>query len=121
MIVSEYTLDLYCDHPNHDKSSREETFFNESKSECWKEARNAGWKLNSKDWTCICPKCNKKDKIIKIPSNLVSVTELTKNPEKYGVQFQEIKTIQELADFYGIEYEIKTPIETEDLDPEIQC
>lgn len=38
-------------------------YFSDSKnpkSECFKQARKDGWKINLKERTCICPKCNKK-------------------------------------------------------------
>ena len=61
MITSGYTLDLYCDHENDDHEYGEfpHTFFNESRTWCWKEARKTGWILH-RDWTATCPKCSKK-------------------------------------------------------------
>lgn len=74
MISSGYTLDLYCDHPDHEIEffydstqngvvQKFDQYFCDSKnpkSDCFKQARKDGWKINLKERTCICPKCNKK-------------------------------------------------------------
>lgn len=74
MISSGYTLDLYCDHPNHKieyfySSTNDgiledfDQFFSDEKNpktDCFRQARKAGWKINLKERTCICPKCSEK-------------------------------------------------------------
>ena len=67
MISSGYTLDLYCDHPTHQNEnpfrSECDQFFSDEgnpKTDCFRQARRFGWKINLKERTCICPKCNKK-------------------------------------------------------------
>lgn len=72
MIVSGYTLDLYCDTPNcpHRKpvfdgnagqviTHAPTTFFDETGVVCRRMARKAGWVLNLKDGTAYCPGCVK--------------------------------------------------------------
>jgi hypothetical protein len=73
MISSGYTLDLYCDHLD-----REIEYYYDSsqtgviqvcgqyfsdwknpKTDAFKQARKAGWKINLKERTCICSKCRK--------------------------------------------------------------
>lgn len=63
MIASGYTLDLYCDNEtaDHPFGYFPQTFFDENKSQCWKDAKKKGWKLDSKNRTAICPLCNKKN------------------------------------------------------------
>lgn len=70
MIVSGYTLDLYCEnrefkglngeYPYHRGeyiAGPDATYFDESRKNCWAAARKDGWKLNTKNRTAICPKC----------------------------------------------------------------
>lgn len=70
MIVSGYTLDLYCDHPNHEStflySSSDEGYAQftsdakNPKTDAYKQAKKVGWKIDLKKGICICPKCRKK-------------------------------------------------------------
>jgi len=70
MIVGGYSLHLYCDAdgcPNgralgHAEYSRPPGEFTHSTNErgAMAKARRAGWKLNLRDWTCLCPDCSKK-------------------------------------------------------------
>jgi hypothetical protein len=66
MIVSGYTLDLYCDFPNCPNNVAFYTdpvqFFNDSPNcyyEVRKSAKKSGWKLK-RNGTCFCPLHNKK-------------------------------------------------------------
>lgn len=75
MIVSGYTLELYCDHPAHDYARAEwgpmlatggaqcptEYLDPERGSKCRTAARKDGWLLK-RDGTCICPDCRKESK-----------------------------------------------------------
>ena len=67
MIVSGYTLDLYCDgapdcqsgagRPTHAGPTQ---YVDEEKSVCFKQARADGWILNNITRTAVCPECSKK-------------------------------------------------------------
>lgn len=63
MIVSGYSLDLYCDRENPDHAWNEfpHDFSSESKRVCFKAALAAGW-IIKRDGTAICPKCSGKRK-----------------------------------------------------------
>ena len=60
MIVGCYTLDLYCDDETCKPKFKEfpKNFIAEYGSECRAQARRAGWKLNLRDGTAICPRCS---------------------------------------------------------------
>lgn len=62
MIVSGYTLDLYCDRENkaHEYKEFPHQFVHELRSVAWKQARRAGWILNKKEGIAVCPKCSRK-------------------------------------------------------------
>ena len=69
MIVGGYTLELYCDaRPDDTLHTRAlivagdgfGEFVGEKASTCRRLARKAGWLLNLKEGTCICPACRKK-------------------------------------------------------------
>lgn len=65
MITKGYTLDLYCDRytsavlgcNGHDYGEFPHQFFDELGSRCRAAARKAGWKVNYKTGSAICPKC----------------------------------------------------------------
>lgn len=69
MIVSAYTIELYCDHPDHprdlrrDAPSRAGFEISVDGRDCYAKARSAarkaGWRLTRSN-EAICPKCNKK-------------------------------------------------------------
>lgn len=68
MIISGYTLDLYCDgapdcqlgagRPSYKKYTQ---YADEERSVCFKQAKADGWILNNTTRTAICPKCSKKN------------------------------------------------------------
>lgn len=66
MIVGCYVLDLYCDNQGdypdgiHEYNEFPRSYHDEFGSKCRKAARRDGWKLNLKEGTAICPKCNEK-------------------------------------------------------------
>jgi hypothetical protein len=63
MIVGGYTLDLYCDDPDHVPVHGEShQFFTEEGSQARRKARKAGWMLNLRDGVARCPACAKKAK-----------------------------------------------------------
>lgn len=61
MIVSGYSLELYCDYENagHGHKVFPEVFFHELKRIAWKAARRAGWQFKNVDDVVMakCPKC----------------------------------------------------------------
>lgn len=72
MIVSGYTLDLYCDGAkdcknrnarydgsHNDRGHPPARYSDENKYICWRAARIDGWKLIRKTGLAICPKCVK--------------------------------------------------------------
>jgi hypothetical protein len=71
MIVGGYSLNLYCDaenHPEYHKMTLEQRrnpdlepgeFYGETASQCRKQARKAGWRINLVEQTVICPFCCK--------------------------------------------------------------
>jgi hypothetical protein len=64
MIVSGYSMDLYCDTPPSDKRRhKRETFMHqftgETYGDCAKQARRTGWRL-TRDNRAICPLCTRK-------------------------------------------------------------
>ena len=67
MIVSGYTLDLYCDGALDCQSgagrptyrSRVQ-YVDEERSVCFKLAESDGWVLDNTKRTAICPECSKK-------------------------------------------------------------
>lgn len=66
MVVSGYTLDLYCDKEGccggeYKRSETVTTYYHELRSECRAKARRDGWILRQ-DNTCVCPKCSGKKK-----------------------------------------------------------
>lgn len=68
MYASGYTLDLYCENIDnkeldlkmHDWLEFPHTFFAYDRKQAFRDARKAGWKINTKNKTCICPKCVQK-------------------------------------------------------------
>lgn len=83
MIVGCYTLDLYCDGKgcltNHPFGIGPESryipvqFTGETGQECRKEATRAGWVINNRAGTCLCPKCVREGNPIDLKSNEPSV------------------------------------------------
>lgn len=71
MIVSGYSLELYCDTeprcPHQGFTSPQASFCDENKTRAWSDARKAGWKLDGKTspWTATCPGCVKDQKAVK--------------------------------------------------------
>ena len=71
MIVSGYSLELYCDnengrrltnqHPNHEYGEFPHVYTGERGSTCRKMARKSGWKLDLENGEAYCPKCNSKE------------------------------------------------------------
>ncbi len=67
MIVGGYTLHLYCDGrgclTNYPHGRGEDAryvaveFSGETGQECRKDAKKAGWIINARNGTCLCPKC----------------------------------------------------------------
>lgn len=58
--ASGYTVDLYCDRKRDPWAHRHcESFFGETRKECLRAARKAGW-LVRKDRTATCPVCQKR-------------------------------------------------------------
>jgi hypothetical protein len=74
MMVGCYSLHLYCDTAGCPNSTAKpsnmpagasppaEFTHQTNEAGAFREARKAGWKLNSKDWTCYCPQCVKAGK-----------------------------------------------------------
>ncbi len=74
MIVGCYTLDLYCDTPECENgravhtsnsdgiASAPATFTAEHGSECRKDARRAGWRLELREGLAWCPLCTGRKK-----------------------------------------------------------
>jgi hypothetical protein len=66
MLAGCYTLDLYCDNPNHVWEYHEfpDQYFHELGSVCRQAARKRGWKFTKDrltgDPVHICPKCSGK-------------------------------------------------------------
>lgn len=62
MIVGGYDLQLYCDResPAHGYKEFPHQFSSEFGHRARRNARRAGWKLNLRDGTAICPKCSGK-------------------------------------------------------------
>lgn len=68
MIVSGYSLHLYCD--NHDDLTKHGPwawnsefpvlYFDEERAKCYRDARLDGWRINIKKGTALCPKCSGK-------------------------------------------------------------
>jgi hypothetical protein len=52
--VGGYTLDLYCDH-QHTETSSFASFYGQKFSDCAKEARKRGWRIDKKTRTATCP------------------------------------------------------------------
>ncbi len=76
MMAGCYTLDLYCDNSTgaHEWDDFPHTFHHEYGSRCRAQARAAGWIINRKEGTAICPLCsgkNKKVKKLPNPNNIV--------------------------------------------------
>jgi len=61
MMVSGYSMDLYCDMKNPEHGYREfpHQFFGESGGECRKAARRKGWIIETRTRKAFCPKCHK--------------------------------------------------------------
>ena len=65
MIVSGYTLDVYCDFGAGVHESKwttvKDQFFDESKAVAWRQCRRAGWKVKKVDGVekAMCPACVK--------------------------------------------------------------
>lgn len=64
MIVGGYSLDLYCDHPEHDQwyrlkrgntGSCDAQIFGETYGGCAQQARRRGWMLSRDGMRCLCP------------------------------------------------------------------
>lgn len=72
MIASGYSLHLYCDTPGcpnglarhqGDTSVPPGDFSDEERSVCYKRARRAGWLINHRYRTTVCPECAKAGKL----------------------------------------------------------
>lgn len=72
MIASGYSLHLYCDTPGcpnqNCKGSADDPrapgdFSHEERSVCYKRARRAGWLINHRYRTTVCPECAKSGKL----------------------------------------------------------
>lgn len=74
-IVGCYSMDLYCDHPEHCKYSGDvwpfpSVYSGRSESECLRNAKKDGWKIDKKkdgergmgSWFCLCPAHTKKNR-----------------------------------------------------------
>lgn len=68
MIVSGYSVNLYCDGapdcPNrlggiNTYSGPAADFSDEERAQCYKDIRKAGWVLNRRVGTAVCPRCAK--------------------------------------------------------------
>lgn len=68
MEVSYYTMDIYCDHPNHriyylngeGYKGKKEQYTGQTRSKCIKQARSVGW-IFHRNGKLTCPDCvNKK-------------------------------------------------------------
>lgn len=74
-MASGYSLDLYCDNAGDGKPGGygygspadghafrafPAEFYGETWSECARNARAAGWKIDRRERTAICPKCARK-------------------------------------------------------------
>lgn len=59
MIASGYSMDLYCqvNGNQHEYRQGQAQFFGETWTDCAKQARAAGWKIDKAKRECICPKC----------------------------------------------------------------
>jgi len=72
MIASGYSLHLYCETPgcpngqaqsHGDSSVPPGDFSHEERSTCYKRARQAGWIINHRYRTTVCPICAKAGKL----------------------------------------------------------
>ena len=61
MIVSGYSIDLYCDGPLCERpwDCSKETFAGESYASCARQAVKRGWRLKKDRSKAICPRCQK--------------------------------------------------------------
>lgn len=60
MIVSGYTLDLYCDGEyRHGYQEDNAAFADINQTRCYRQARRAGWIINTRDQKAYCPECVK--------------------------------------------------------------
>lgn len=68
MIASGYSLHLYCDTPgcpnqNCTGGVVPGDFAHEERSVCYRMARKAGWVINRRYRTTVCPECAKAGKL----------------------------------------------------------
>lgn len=69
MIASGYTMDLYCDGEGCTRGKYElypvnQSFHDESKSACLRDARAAGWKISWRKQTAFCKHCHSAKKAV---------------------------------------------------------
>lgn len=60
MIVGCYSIDLYCDGEySHDYDEGKADFADKNESRCYRQARRAGWIINTREQKAYCPNCTK--------------------------------------------------------------
>ena len=67
MIVGGFELHLYCDNDKHIYLGNEPAqFVGETRDECYREAREKGWKILHKKRAAYCPKCAKTVEVTRV-------------------------------------------------------
>jgi hypothetical protein len=66
-LYNGYCIDCYCDSPLHNQYIALVglcgEFIGQSRTDCLKQARKAGWKINLKKDTCFCPEHIKEKRV----------------------------------------------------------